>query len=701
MRAVIMAGGIGSRLQPITSNIPKPMVKVLGKPVIEYVIDAVIKCNIKDIDITLRYLPDEIMDYFGNGKKYGASINYHIESTPLGTAGSVFDAIKGCDDEVLVLSGDAIFDVDLSDFIRFYKEEAPMVAMGIKKVDLPTEFGVVICEGSRVKRFMEKPNWSQVSSDDVNTGLYIFNSEILRYDTGKRPLDFSKDVFKQLMEDNRKISAYDLKESYWCDIGNPNDYIKANIHYMGKRKSPINIKNQKNMTSPCYINKNTRIDNSSQVGENVYMEKGCVIGKDCIIKNSVIMENTKIKDGVHIDGSIVCKDTIIHNNCIFEKGAIVGNGCEIGDNCVLQGESVIWTNTNLPAYSIVNSRVDNKGLKSTINTIDNGMINGRLALNECSTLGYIIGNIAGEGNKVAVGHIGDDPQALCIMSGVIAAGANCVSIKGLAGYLFGDQIRKSKCEIGAYVCEGVEGAIYILDDKGRKISSLVNRKIKDAIKRNTITNIPNEKLGKVSSTSFSVSNYAKKIEKLLNSKGIDVNALNIELKGAKNVFRKRCFRFLEEYSHNKNALYNLELVDGGISYNIKSNNKTISIAEHGKSVKSERDAIILAIKIAKLNKSKLQSDDLSVYDHIVKCPQVKKGAVMKSLYAKYGDNIISKESGITIQSPSYSIDVMPHEVSPIIKVQSAINGSDSSTATDKLVNEIQSTISSNSLNETT
>ena len=693
MRAVIMAGGIGSRLQPITSNIPKPMVKILGKPVIEYVIDAVIKCDIKDIDITLRYLPDEIMDYFGDGKKLGANINYHVENTPLGTAGSVFDAIKGCDDEIIVLSGDAIFDVNLNDFIKFYKEEAPMVAMGIKRVDIPTEFGVVVCEGSRVKRFMEKPNWSQVSSDDVNTGMYIFNSEILKYDNGERPLDFSKDVFKRLMEDNRKISAYNLKESYWCDIGTPNDYIKANIHYMGKRKSEASIKNQKNIIAPCYISKSTKIDSSSKIGKNVYIEKGCHIGRDTVIKNSIIMENCKIRDGVHIDGSIICQNTIIHNNCILEKGAIVGNGCEIGDNCVLQGESVIWTNTNIPAYSIINSRIDNKGLKSTINTIDNGMISGRLALNECSTLGYIIGNIAGEGNRVAVGHVGNDPQALCIMSGVIAAGANCISMKGMAGYLFGDQIKKSRCIIGAYVCEGVEGAIYILDDKGRKISSVINRKIKDAIKRNTITNIPNEKLGKVVTNSFSASNYAKKIEKLLKNRGIDNKMLNIEFKGARNVFRKRCFRFLDEYTKNKNALYTLELIDGGICYNIKSDNKTVSVSEYGKKIESERDAIILTIKIAYLNKPKFYQEQDAQYDKIIECPQVRKGAVMKSLYAKYGDNIVSKDSGITIQRQSCKVDVLPHEVSPIIRVKSSSDNNEASVDTDRLVNEIQNTIS--------
>lgn len=700
MRAVIMAGGIGSRLQPITSHIPKPMVKVLGKPVIEYVIDALAKCDIKEIDITLRYLPNEIMDYFGTGKQFDVNISYHIESTPLGTAGSVFDAIANCDDEIIVLSGDAIFDVNLKDFINFYKSEAPMVAMGIKQVDIPTEFGVVVCEDNIVTKFMEKPNWSQISSDDVNTGLYIFNSEILKYDTGVRPLDFSKDVFVQLMKDNRKIAAYNLKESYWCDIGTPNDYIKANIHYLGKRKSSGSTKNQKNILPPCYISKNVKIDSSAQIGENVYLEKGCEIGKMSIIKNSVIMNNCKIRDGVNIDGSIICENTIIHNNCILEKGAIVGHSCEIGDNCVLQGESVIWTNTKIPAYSIVNSRIDNKGLKSTINSIDNGMINGRLALNECSTLGYIIGNLAGEGNKVAVGHVGNDPQALCIMSGIIAAGANCISIKGLAGYLFGDQIRRCKCEIGAYICEGVEGAIYILDSKGRKISSIVNRKIKDAIKRNTITNIPNEKLGKVTTSTFSASNYAKKIEKLLKSKSIDENMLQINFTGAKNIFRKRCFRFLDKYTHNKKALYTLNLIDGGIMHNIKSKNKTILVEDYVKKIKTEKDAIITAIKVVKSSKKNLSTIQAPVYDKVINCPQVKKGTVMKSLYKKYGDDIITKDNGISIQGKTCSIDIVPHEVSPIISVTSISNDkTEGSATTDKLVSEIQTTISSTPTNE--
>lgn len=673
------------------------MVKILGKPVIEYAIDAIIKCGISDIDITLRYLPNEIIDYFENEKNKGVNINYHIETEPLGTAGSVFDTLKGSDDEVLVLSGDAIFDVDLNDFISYYKEQSPMVAMGIKRVDLPTEFGVVVCKDNVVTKFIEKPNWGQVSSDDVNTGLYIFNSEILRYDTGQRPLDFSKDVFKQLMLDNKKISAYNLRESYWCDIGTPNDYIRANIHYLGKIESQQKLKGRKNIKQPSYICKNVKIDPSATIGENVYIEKGCEIGKMSIIKNSILMNNCKVRDGVYIDGAIICERTIIHNNCILEKGAIVGHSCEINDNCILQGESVIWTNTKIPAYSMINSRIDNKGLKSTINTINNGMISGRLALNECSTLGYIIGNIAGEGNKVAVGHIGNDPQALCIMSGIIAAGANCVSIKGLAGYLFGNQVKSNKCKIGAYVCEGVEGAIYLIDEKGRKISTVLSRKIKDAIKRNTITNIPNEKLGKVVTTSFSASNYAKKIEKQLKNKGIDESILQIKFTGAKNMFAKRCFRFLECYKVNENnkAKYILEIIDGGIRYNLKCEDEMLVFASFGKKVKAEKDAILKTLKIVKSDSPRLQPSLDAIYDRIIKCPQIKKGSVMKSLYKKYGDDIVTKEEGISIQRQTCNVDVTPHEVSPIISVKGV--GEDKTATLEnakELVNEIQNTISS-------
>ncbi len=144
----------------------------------EYTIERIAKAGIKDVDITLRYLPQEIINYFGDGKRYGLNIKYHIEKSPLGTAGSVFDAVKDCDDEIMILSGDAIFDVDLNEFIDFYKSEEPMAAMCIKRVEIPTEFGVVVCKDSTITRFIEKPNWAQVSSDDVNTGIYILSSEI-------------------------------------------------------------------------------------------------------------------------------------------------------------------------------------------------------------------------------------------------------------------------------------------------------------------------------------------------------------------------------------------------------------------------------------------------------------------------------------------------------------------------------------------
>lgn len=212
MNAVIMAGGNGTRLRPLTCCTPKPMVPLLNYPVIDYGVNLLKLHGIEDITATLHYLPNRIKDHLGDGSALGVRMQYCVEETPMGTAGSVREAAKDFADTFVVISGDALTDVDLTRAIQWHREKQSKVTILLKKVDLPMEYGVTLLDKQhRITRFMEKPGLSEVFSDLANTGMYIIEPEVMRYipDTGK--FDFSKDLFPLLMREGIALYGYEMQ----------------------------------------------------------------------------------------------------------------------------------------------------------------------------------------------------------------------------------------------------------------------------------------------------------------------------------------------------------------------------------------------------------------------------------------------------------------------------------------------------------
>ena len=196
MKAVVMAGGEGTRLRPLTSNQPKPMVPIVGKPCMEHIIELLKEHGFQDVIVTVAFLPQAIRSYFGGGESLGVDISYSVEESPLGTAGSVGLAAPALDDTFLVISGDALCDIDLSRLVDFHKERGAAVTIGLKSVENPLEFGIVVTdEDGRIERFLEKPSWGQVFSDTINTGIYVLEPEVLRHVPTDLPYDFAKELF--------------------------------------------------------------------------------------------------------------------------------------------------------------------------------------------------------------------------------------------------------------------------------------------------------------------------------------------------------------------------------------------------------------------------------------------------------------------------------------------------------------------------
>ena len=229
MKAIVMAGGEGTRLRPLTSNQPKPMVPIVGKPCMEHILELLKAHGLEDVIVTVAFLPQAIRSYFGDGESLGLNISYSVEETPLGTAGSVRLATRRTEEPVLVISGDALCDVDLTAMLRSHEEKGAAVTIGLQSVDNPLEFGIVVTdEDARIERFLEKPSWGQVFSDTINTGIYVLEPEVLTHVPTDGPYDFSKELFPLLLEMGRPIYGH-VMEGYWQDIGNLDRFRQANF----------------------------------------------------------------------------------------------------------------------------------------------------------------------------------------------------------------------------------------------------------------------------------------------------------------------------------------------------------------------------------------------------------------------------------------------------------------------------------------
>ncbi|MDR3306081.1 MAG: NDP-sugar synthase [Endomicrobium sp.] len=229
MQAVIMAGGFGTRLRPITCNIPKPMAPVAGKPILRHTINLLKKHKFLDLTMMLYYQPEIITDYFGDGKNFGVNIKYLRPELDLGTAGSVKFAGKNIKSAFLAISGDVLIDIDLLKAVEFHKKKKALAAIVLTRVKNPLQFGVVITNKTgKIERFLEKPSWGEVFSDTINTGIYILEPEIFKYIPENEFFDFSKDLYPLFLREKKELYGC-IADGYWKDVGNHDEY--RTVHY--------------------------------------------------------------------------------------------------------------------------------------------------------------------------------------------------------------------------------------------------------------------------------------------------------------------------------------------------------------------------------------------------------------------------------------------------------------------------------------
>lgn len=501
-----MAGGEGSRLRPLTCDLPKPMVPIMNKPVLEHTINLLKQYGITDIGITLMYHPQLIKDYFGSGKNLGVNISYFIEETPLGTAGGIKSAQSFLDESFIVISGDSITNFNIAKAIDFHKEKNSIATLILTKVNLPLEYGVVLTnEDGFITGFIEKPSWGEIFSDTVNTGTYILEPEILKYIEPNKSIDFSRDVFPSLLSSSTKLFGY-IMSDYWCDIGDIRSYLKSHCDILDKKMKldfdGVQIKenvwvgagtfidSSAEINAPCIIGSNCKIGSGTLIDNYTIIGNNTIIEDDVSIVRSIIWDNCYVGYGSELRGAILCnRVNLKHYVSVFEN-AVIGEGCKINERVIVKPNIKIWPEKIIEPFAIIDRNMI-WGTKHSNKIFGengiSGIINVDISPEFATRLGAAYGSQFKIGTRVVVSSTNSNSARMfkhAFISGILSVGVEVYNMSSLLTPIARAAISFLAVEGGIHIKPDIENANMIrvdfMDDRGASISRFTERKIENS-----------------------------------------------------------------------------------------------------------------------------------------------------------------------------------------------------------------------------
>jgi mannose-1-phosphate guanylyltransferase/phosphomannomutase len=564
MKAVVMAGGEGTRLRPLTSNQAKPMVPIVGKPCMEHILELLRTHGCDDVIVTVSFLPQTIRGYFGDGDALGIEISYSVEEEPLGTAGSVRLAADQLDEAFLVISGDALCDVDLSRMVECHLEKNAAATIGLKSVENPLEFGIVVTdEDGRIERFLEKPSWGQVFSDTINTGIYVLNPEVLRHVPADRPYDFSKELFPLLLEMGRPLYGCVL-DGYWQDIGNLDQYRQANYDALDGNvvlSTPgiqlrgniwigdgVDLDDLDQIEGPAFIGNNCRVAPGASVGPH------SVLGANSTLRERARIERSVIEAGTHIGRSAIVEGAIVGRSCDLRTHARLHEGVAIGDEVTIGAESVIYPGVRIYPYKEVESGAqihssliwESRGGSRVFGRDGvQGLINVDLTPEMALRLGTALGSALKRGAGIVASR---EAPAACRMlkrafvTGVLSTGVDVADLRVLPSAVNRHLLKAENFDAGVHI--GVNAvdpevvAIQFYERPGIQLTAALQKEIEKNFTRHEARRVGASDVGTISYPSRAADGYAADLLASLNVDSI----------------RDRAFRIVVDYGYSAASL---------------------------------------------------------------------------------------------------------------------------------------------------
>jgi len=453
MKAVVLAGGQGTRLRPLTLGRPKPMVPMVNKPLLAHILDLLGRNGFAQVVMTLQRLSDVIQDYFGDGRELGMEIEYAVEEVPLGTAGSVKNAEEYLNETFLVISGDALTDFDLAKLVEFHRREGALVTITLYRVPNPLDYGVIITgKEGRVTQFVEKPSWGEVISDTVNTGIYVLEPEVLAEIEPGKACDFSRDLFPQLMAKKAPLYGY-VASGYWCDVGDIAEYMRANFDLLEGRVQvgelgkdiggriwcggEVEIAPDARLFGPIYLGQGVKIKGGVVVHGPSVIRDHTIVDNRAQIDRSIVWRNSYIGEGVEVRGAIVGRQVSLKSRVVIFEGAVVGDATIVGERAMIHAGVKVWPEKEIESGATVKSSIiwEAKGRRTLFGRFGvTGLVNVDLTPEFAARLGAAFGATLPLGATVTINR---DPHRSPrmikrgIISGLPSAGIHVSDLRNM------------------------------------------------------------------------------------------------------------------------------------------------------------------------------------------------------------------------------------------------------------------------------
>lgn len=552
MKAVIMAGGKGTRLRPLTCSMPKPMVPVVNRPMMEHVVDLLVAHDFRDLACTLCYMPEAIQEHFGDGSSVGCTMTYSVENTPLGTAGSVRALGDFLDDTFLVISGDALTDIDLTSAVTFHRERGAAVTIVLTRVATPLEYGVVIVDGdARITRFLEKPSWGEVFSDTVNTGIYVLEPEIMQRVDPSCEFDFSKNLFPLLLAEGYPMYGY-IADGYWCDVGNLDQYRKTSQDILeGKVRVKIpgdlvdegiwvsegaEIGNIAALRPPVVIGAGAKIEAGAAVGEYSVVGPSCIITEGASVRRSILWTGCFIGQNAEVHGAILGSRVSAKAGVLIQEGAVIGSGCSMGERAQVRPGVKIWPDKTLDggaqiSASLVWGASWSKRLFGRLGVT--GLANIEITPDFAARLGAAYGSCLSSG-VVAVScdaHPASDMIKRALASGILSSGISVADLGSGSTAVTRYAVPAIGASGGVHVRVSPTGGnaslIEFLDASGINIDKATERKVENAFLAEDFKRANSDKVGSTITTEGMVGRYLDAISSSIDADTVRRRGLKV------------------------------------------------------------------------------------------------------------------------------------------------------------------------------
>lgn len=548
MRAVLMAGGSGTRLRPLTCDMPKPMVPILNRPIAEHIVNLLKRNGVNEIIATLFYLPDVMRDYFHDGRDFGVRMTYAVEEDqPLGTAGCVKNIADLLDDTFFVISGDSVTDFDLQAAVRFHKEKGSKATLVLARVPNPIEFGVVITdEDCAIRRFLEKPSTSEIFSDTVNTGTYILEPEVLDYLPADQECDFSKDLFPLLLEKGEPMYGY-VADGYWCDVGHLDAYREAQYDALN-RKVEMDFSYYEETSPGLWVGQGTEIDptakihppvmigNNCRIGARANIESGSVIGdnvtigNDADLKRPIVWNGAIVGEEAHLRACVIGRGTRVDRRSHVLEGAVIGALSTVGEEAQISPGVRVWPSKQIESGATLNINLiwGNTAQRNLFGQRGvSGLANIDITPEFAVKLGAAFGSTLKPGANITVSR---DQRSISrmvsrsLISGLMSVGINIQNLEATAIPVARAVLSTLNVVGGIHVRLHPERADHILieffDDKGIDIPKGREKKIEGAYFKEDLRRAQINEIGQVTYPSRVIDTYTTAFEKHLNVEAV-------------------------------------------------------------------------------------------------------------------------------------------------------------------------------------